>query len=270
MFNSLTFSFSIFKLTTIAIFFFCGNLIGQVQGDSVHIESTYAKKYTGTISKVDKEGYFIKTSNNREIYLSKLEIKTIKVVLEVEPEIDTKASTLYIDSNDIYTDNANTLKETPKIEISEEINNTYEISEFYIKYELANFDISSFNSLEKSKDYRKFKRELSRHLYSKNFSLSFSEKANFYKFLPKELEKYPNVDFVNYKRTRRTGTAVIATGVIGVLTGTIWTITNFELTGIGLAGLIVIEIGTLVNLISSKWLYKSFLTYLKERKLSYI
>ena len=37
------------------------------------------KKYTGTISKVDKEGYFIKTSYNREIFLSKLEIKTIKV-----------------------------------------------------------------------------------------------------------------------------------------------------------------------------------------------
>ena len=264
MFNSLTFSFSIFKLTTIAIFFYCGNLIGQVQGDSVHIESTYAKKYTGTISKVDKEGYFIKTSNNREIYLSKLEIKTIKVVLElVEPYIDAKASTIFIDSNDVHTDDANTLKETPEIEFSEEI--TAEISDFYIKYELANFDISSFNSLEKSKEYRKFKRELSKHLYSKNFSLSFSEKANFFKFLPRELEKYPNVDFVNYKRTRRTGTAFIATGVIGVLTGTIWTITNFELTGIGLAGLVVIEIGTLVNLNSSKWLYKSFLTYLKER-----
>ena len=266
MFNSLTFSFSIFKLTTVAIIFYCGNLIGQVEGDSVHIESAYAKKYTGTISKVDKEGYFIKTSNNREIFLSKLEINTIKVVLElVEPNIVGETTTL-IDSNDVHAGDAKTLNKTPEIEFSEEIKNTAEISDFYIKYELANFDISSFNSLEKLKEYRKFKRELSRHLYSKNFSLSFSEKANFFKFLPRELEKYPNVDFVNYKRTRRTGTAFIATGVIGVLTGTIWTITNFELTGIGLAGLVVIEIGTLVNLISSKWLYKSFLTYLKERQ----
>ena len=267
MFNSLTFSFSIFKLITVAIIFYCGNLIGQVEGDSVHIESAYDKKYTGTISKVDKEGFFIKTSNNREIFLSKLEIKTIKIVLElVEPNIVGETTTLFIDSNDVHVDDANTLNETPEIEFSEEIKNTAEISDFYIKYELANFDISSFNSLEKSKEYRKFKRELSRHLYNKNFSLSFSEKANFFKFLPRELEKYPNVDFVNYKRTRRTGTAFIATGVIGVLTGTIWTITNFELTGIGLAGLVVIEIGTLVNLNSSKWLYKSFLTYLKERK----
>ena len=267
MLKSLTFSFSTFKLTTIAIIFYCGNLIGQVQGDSVHIESTYAKKYTGTISKVDKEGYFIKTSNNREIFLSKLEIKTINVVLElVEPDIDAKASTLFIDSNDVHKENANTLKETPKIEYSEEIKNTAEISEFYIKYELSNFDISSFNSLEKSKDYRRFRREISRHLYSKNFSLSFSEKANFFKFLPKELEKYPNVDFVNYKRTRRTGTAFIVSGGIFVIVGTIWTITNFELTGIGLAGLGVIEVGTIINLFSSKSLYKSFLTYLKERQ----
>ena len=267
MLKSLTFSFSIFKLTTVAIIFYCGNLSGQAQGDSVHIETTYAKKYTGTISKVDKEGYFIKTSNNREIFLSKLEIKTIKVVLElVEPDIDAKASTLFIDSNDVHKENANPLKETPKIEYSEEIKNTAEISEFYIKYELSNFDISSFNSLEKSKDYRKFRRELSRHLYSKNFSLSFSEKANFFKFLPKELEKYPNVDFVNYKRTRRTGTAFIVSGGIFVIVGTIWTITNFELTGIGLAGLGVIEVGTIINLFSSKSLYKSFLTYLKERQ----
>ena len=267
MFNSLTFSFSIFKLTTIAIFFYCGNLIGQVQGDSVHIESTYAKKYTGTISKVDKEGYFIKTSNNREIFLSKLEIKTIKVVLElVEPNIVGETTTLSIDSNDVHAGDAKTLNKTPKIEFSEEIKNTAEISDFYIKYELANFDISSFNSLEKSKEYRKFKRELSRHLYSKNFSLSFSEKANFFKFLPKELEKYPNVDFVNYKKTRRTGTAFIVSGGIFVIVGTIWTITNFELTGIGLAGLGVIEVGTIINLFSSKSLYKSFLTYLKERQ----
>ena len=112
----ISFSFSIFKLTTLAITFFYGNLIGQVQGDSVHIESTYAKKYTGTISKVDKEGYFIKTSYNREIFLSKSEIKTIKVVLElIEPDIDTKASTLFIDSNDVNTDDINALKEKPKV-----------------------------------------------------------------------------------------------------------------------------------------------------------
>ena len=148
MLKSSTFSFSIFKLTTVAIIFYCANTISQVQGDSVHIESTYAKKFTGRISKVDKEGYFIKTSYNREIFLSKLEIKTIKVVLEwVEPDVDTKASTSIIDSNDINTDNTNILEEKSEIEISEKIESTSELSEFYMKYNLGNFDISSFNFL---------------------------------------------------------------------------------------------------------------------------
>ena len=253
-------------LAIIAFFIFCSDFFSQIKGDSVQIESTYGKKYTGTISKVDKEGYFIKTSYNREIFLSKLEIKTIKVVSElVDPNIDSKESTLFINSNDGNTDDTNAQEEKSKIEISEKIKGTSELSEFYYKYELANFDISSFNSLEKSKDYRKFKRELSRHLYSKNFSLSFSEKVNFYKFLPSELEKYPNEDFVKYKRTKRTGTAIIVSGGIGVLVGTIWTIINFELTGIGLSGLVVIEIGTIIKLLSNKPLYKSFFTYLKER-----
>ncbi len=267
MLKSLTFSFSTFKLTTIAIIFYCGNLIGQVQGDSVQIESTYAKKYTGTISKVDKEGYFIKTSNNREIFLSKLEIKTIKVVLElVEPDINAKASTLFIDSNDVHKENANTLKETPKIEYSEEIKNTAEISEFYIKYELYNFDISSFNSLEKSKDYRKFKRELNRHIYSKKYSLNFAEKIYFYTYLPRELEMYPNEKFKIYQKSKRTGKGLMVLGGIGLLTGNILTFGYYELTGIGLAGFIIAEVGLIKSLRSDIWLYKSFLTYLKERQ----
>ena len=131
MLKSSTFSFSIFKLTTVAIIFYCGNLISQVQGDSVHIESTYAKKFNGRISKVDKEGYFIKTSYNREIFLSYLEIKTIKVVLEwVEPNIDSKASTSFTDSNDGNTDDANALKEKSEIDISEKIESTSELSDF--------------------------------------------------------------------------------------------------------------------------------------------
>ena len=267
MLKSLTFSFSTFKLTTIAIIFYCGNLIGQVQGDSVHIESSYAKKYTGTISKVDKEGYFIKTSNNREIFLSKLEIKTIKVILKlVEPNIVGETTTLFIDSNDVNRNDTNALKETPEIEFFEEIKSTAEISEFYIKYELANFDISSFNSLEKSKDYREFKRELSRHLYSKNFSLNFGEKIYFYKYLPRELEMYPNETFKTYQQSKRTGKALMVLGGIGLIVGNILTFQYYELTGIGLAGFIVGEVGLIKSLRSDIWLYKSFLTYLKERQ----
>ena len=266
MIKSLTFSFSIFKLTTLAITFFYGNLFGQVEGDSVHVESTYGKKYTGTISKEYKDGYFIKTSFNREIFLSKLEIKTIKVVLElIEPNIDSEASTLFIDSNDVNTDDINALKEKTEIEIFEKIKVTSELSEFYLKYELANFDISSFDSLEKSKDYRKFTKELSRHLYSKNLSLNFSEKVNFYKFLPTELEKYPNEAFKIYQKSKLTSKRLMVLGGIGLITGNILTFGFFELTGIGLMGFVVAEIGLIKSLRSNTWLYKSFFTYLKER-----
>ena len=253
-------------LAIITFFIFCTDFFSQVKGDSVHVESTYAKKYTGTISKVDKEGYFIKTAYNREIFLPKLEIKTIKVVSElVDPNIDSKASTLFINSNDGNTDDTNAIKEKPEIEISKKIKSTSELSEFYIKYELANFDISSFNSLEKSKDYRKFAKELSRHLYSKNLSLSFSEKVNFYKLLPSELEKYQNESFKIYQKSKRTSKRLMALGGIGLITGNILTFGFLELTGIGLGGFVVAEIGLIKSLRSNTWLYKSFLIYLKER-----
>ena len=104
MLKSSTFSFSIFKLTTVAIIFYGGNMISQVQGDSVYIESTYAKKFTGRISKVDQEGTLLKLHIIEKFFLSKLEIKTIKVILElIEPNIDSKASTSFIDSNDVNT-----------------------------------------------------------------------------------------------------------------------------------------------------------------------
>ena len=253
-------------LAIITFFIFCSDFFSQIKGDSVHIESTYAKKYTGTISKVDKEGYFIKTAYNREIFLPKLEIKTIKVVSElVDPNIDSKASTLFINSNDGNTDDTNAIKEKPEIEISKKIKSTSELSEFYIKYELANFDISSFNSLDKSKDYRKFAKELSRHLYSKNLSLSFSEKVNFYKLLPSELEKYQNESFKIYQKSKRTSKRLMALGGIGLITGNILTFGFLELTGIGLGGFVVAEIGLIKSLRSNTWLYKSFLIYLKER-----
>ena len=70
------------------------------------------------------------------------------------------------------------------------------------------------------------------------------------------------MDFVNYKKLGAR-TAFIVSGGIFVIVGTIWTITNFELTGIGLAGLGVI-VGTIINF-SSKSLYKLFNLF-KERQ----
>ena len=51
----------------------------------------------------------------------------------IEPDIDSKASTLFIDSNDGSTDDTNAQEEKSKIEISEKIKGTSELSEFYYK-----------------------------------------------------------------------------------------------------------------------------------------
>lgn len=111
MLKSLTFSFPIFKLTILAIIFYCGNLRGQIQGDSVHIETTYAKKYIGKISNLDKEGLFIKVSNSREIYLPKFEIKSILVIPKlVKPEAIAEVAPLLVDSSEVKT-NTDTLKQ---------------------------------------------------------------------------------------------------------------------------------------------------------------
>ena len=261
-----TISFSIFKLITLAIIFYCGNVISQVQGDSVHIESTYAKKFTGTISKVDKEGYFIKTSYNREIFLSKSEIKTIKVVLElIEPDIDTKASTLFIDSNDVNTDDINALKEKPKIETFEKIKSTSELSEFYMKYNLANFDISSFNYPENLRQLRLFQIKLSKHI-KKNKSLSLKDRRRFAKNLDAEMSVNPNDEFLKYQKSRRLGKGIILIGLVSFTTGNIITFQSLTFTGIGTGGVVLIYVGAFVMGSSSKWLFKSFYNYLKEKQ----
>ena len=276
MLKSSTFSFSIFKLTTVAIIFYCGNTISQVQGDSVHIESTYAKKFTGRISKVDKEGYFIKTSYNREIFLSKLEIKTIKVVLDlIEPNIDSKASTSFIDSNDVNTDGINAQKENPRQTNLEELikslenipvpKSTSELSEFYMKYNLANFDISSFNSPENIKQLRLFQIKINKHI-RKNKSLSLKDRRRFGKNLVSEMSVNPNDEFLKYQKSSRLASGILLIGIVSFTTGNIIFFDSLTLTGIGTGGLVLIYAGALVMGNSSKWLFKSFYEYLQEKQ----
>ena len=255
-------------LAIITFFIFCPDFLSQIRGDSVHIETTYAKKFTGNISKVIKEGYFIKTSYNREIFLSKLEIKTIKVVLElIEPDIDTEASTLFIDSNDVNTDDTNTLIEKPEIETFEKIKSTSELSEFYLKYELANFDISSFNSPENIRQLRLFQIKINKHI-RKNKSLSLKDRRRFWKNLTLEMSVNPNEDFLKYKKSRRLGSGIMLIGLVSFTTGNIITFQSFfsTFTGLGVGGVVLIEIGAIVMGTSSKWLFKSFYTYLQEQQ----
>ena len=63
--------------------------------DSVLITTKNGKNYRGFISKSDFDGYFIKISNNREIYISNLEIKKIQFL---ESTMDTKVTLLNRDT----------------------------------------------------------------------------------------------------------------------------------------------------------------------------
>ena len=63
--------------------------------DSVLITTKNGKNYRGFISKSDFDGYFIKISNNREIYISNLEIKKIQFL---ESTMDTKVPLLNSDT----------------------------------------------------------------------------------------------------------------------------------------------------------------------------
>ena len=276
MLKSSTFSLSIFKLTTVAIIFYGGNMISQVQGDSVYVESNYAKKFTGRISKVDQEGYFIKTSYNREIFLSKLEIKTIKVVLDlIEPNIDSKASTSFIDSNDVNTYGINAQKENPRQTNLEELikslenipvpKSTSELSEFYMKYNLANFDISSFNSPENIKQLRLFQIKINKHI-RKNKSLSLKDRRRFGKNLVSEMSVNPNDEFLKYQKSSRLASGILLIGIVSFATGNIIFFDSLTLTGIGTGGVVLIYAGALVMGNSSKWLFKSFYEYLQEKQ----
>ena len=276
MLKSSTFSFSIFKLTTVAIIFYGGNMISQVQGDSVYVESNYAKKFTGRISKVDQEGYFIKTSYNREIFLSKLEIKTIKVILElIEPNIDSKASTSFIDSNDVNTYGINAQKENPRQTNLEELikslenipvsESTSELSEFYKKYNLANFDISSFNSPENIKQLRLFQIKINKHI-RKNKSLSLKDRRGFGKNLVSEMSVNPNDEFLKYQKSSRLASGIMLIGLVSFATGNIIFFHSLTLTGIGTGGVVLIYAGSFVMGNSSKWLFKSFYEYLQEKQ----
>ena len=75
-------------LLTIVLVIFYTDCCTQTIGDSIRIETTYSKNYIGKISKVDKEGYFIRVNNLREIFISLTEIKFINIIIT---ELEQKA-----------------------------------------------------------------------------------------------------------------------------------------------------------------------------------
>jgi len=258
---------------TIFLFIFCSDCYTQTIGDSVSIETTYSKNYTGKISKVDKEGYFIKITNLREIFIPLTEIKFINEInteLEqkaIEPKPNFVINTPLIDSADTNPVFSNVIKETPEIEVISETNSTIIISEFYKKYDLANLEINSFDSPENIRQLRLFQIKISKHI-RKNKSLKFKDKMKFGKNLIIEMSINPNDEFLKYQKFKRLGSSIILIGLVSLTTGNIITFQSFfsTFTGLGIAGVILTQIGSIVMGTSSKWLYKSFYTYLEKQQ----
>ena len=242
-------------LAIITFFIFCSDFFSQIKGDSVHVETAYSKKYQGTVTQIDKEGFFIKISNNRDVYLPKLEIKTLFVVPK-EVEIGAHAET------HISSINSTDAKTKPS-------KNQTEVSDFYKKYELHNLDISSFHSLKNPIIRGSFVRKINKHILF-NTSLTLREKLKFNKHMKIELEKESKVAFSKYKKSMRT---CIITGVLGAssfIAGS--TILNNNINAlVGGFGLVGASIGlftfsAIKAYSTDKVLYTSFLAYLKEKK----
>ena len=101
-------------LAIITFFIFCPNFLSQIKGDSVHVETAYSKKYQGTVTQIDKEGFFIKISNSREIYLPKFEIKSILVIPKlVKPKAIAEVAPLLVDSSEVKTNIRNLKQVNP-------------------------------------------------------------------------------------------------------------------------------------------------------------
>ena len=242
-------------LALITFFIFCSDFFSQINGDSVHVETAYSKKYQGTVTQIDKEGFFIKISNNREVYIPSLEIKTLFVVPK---EVDIGADG---ETNIKLLNPTNAKTKASK--------NQTEVSDFYKKYELHNLDISSFHSLKNPIIRGSFVRKINKHILS-NPTLTLREKLKFNKHMKIELEKESKVAFSKYKKSMRTS---IVTGVLGAssfIAGS--TILNNNINAlVGGFGLVGASIGlftfsAIKAYSTDKVLYTSFLAYLKERQ----
>ena len=242
-------------LAIITFFIFCPDFFSQIKGDSVHIETAYSKKYQGTVTQVDKEGFFIKISNNRDVYLPKLEIKTLFVVpkeVEIGAHAETHISS--INSTDAKTKASK---------------NQTEVSDFYKKYELHNLDISSFHSLKNPIIRGSFVRKINKHILFST-SLTLREKLKFNKHMKIELEKESKVAFSKYKKSMRTCIVTAVLGASSSIAGS--TILNNNINalveGFGLVGASIglFTFSAIKAYSTDKVLYTSFLAYLKERK----
>ena len=98
--------------------------------------------------------------------------------------------------------------------------------------------------------------------------MKLKDKMKFGKNLISEMSVNPNDEFLKYQKFKRIGSRIIIIGLVSFTTGNIITFQSFfsTFTGLGIAGLVLTEIGAIVMGTSSKWLYKSFYTYLEKQQ----
>ena len=145
-----------FILNNLHLLDFENNL--EFNSDSVLITTKNGKKFRGLVSKTEFDGYFIKIGNNREIYISNLEIKTIKFLesssntnllpkisdtisknnTTVQPNTLTKSKTPSNPSTDVW-DNTNA-----EFEESDITNTKSNVKEFTLKKTQEPLSIISF------------------------------------------------------------------------------------------------------------------------------
>ena len=72
--------------------------------DSVEIITTTGRVYRGVVVKSDYDGYFVKLSSDREIYISNNEIKRLTVISSTPPVEDNKPPTAKPSTQNYYED----------------------------------------------------------------------------------------------------------------------------------------------------------------------
>lgn len=99
------------------------SFFGQEIGDSIVFTTNNDKNYRGILEKKDQDGYFFKTSNNRIIYLSKVEIKKFQKI---------KKAILKDDSSTKASSESNNKENVPKKIVSGSSNNA-SLTEYSLK-----------------------------------------------------------------------------------------------------------------------------------------
>ena len=77
--------------------------LAQNVGDSIRISTHSGKSYNGYIEEINVDGFLFKINSSRIIYLSKSEIKTIKLLVKKLTEINTKNLTVNASSVKEYS-----------------------------------------------------------------------------------------------------------------------------------------------------------------------